>query len=123
MLMTSNTISDRRHTPRATTERRNAYRVVYPDHLGHFRPTIRLGEVELPVLDISENGIRFQRPAGGRCPTCGERLAAPVSFRDEDGHPIEGTVVRVTADSVAVQLDQGFHFRQIAVESSFLRQH
>lgn len=96
----------------APQERRLDYRLRYPEHL---RPQLKLAGSTIPVLDISEWGIRFAAEQIQQV-TCGDRVAGTVTFRRAPRQAIRGTVVRVGEHEVAAQLEHGLDFRVIAEE-------
>ena len=111
----------RRHQTRipGRSDRRRGHRVVYPDNLAQMRPLVCLDGRTFPVLDISEHGIRFERPRRS-APTEGQRLTLPVRFSPQDELSVEGTVVRTLGNIVAVHLERGFQYSVITREQIFL---
>ena len=100
-------------------ERRDDYRVCYSADQLDAGPHIELGGQVLPVLDISEHGICFERPPNHSLQP-GERLIAPVYFGHQRGCPtVEGVVVRITEQYVALRLESGFDFLLVAREHLF----
>ncbi|MDR3416071.1 MAG: PilZ domain-containing protein [Nevskia sp.] len=100
----------------STRERRLYYRVHYPSAL---RPTLKLGGGTLPVIDISERGVRFVRDQP-ILDHIGETVVATVQFRSGMTAEVEGKIVRVGERDVALELEPGISFRIIVREQRLL---
>lgn len=96
------------------------YRVVYP---ALARPRFReygLG-VEHWVIDASERGLRYLS-ARTPLPRPGTRVVGTVEFPDGGEIRIEGVVVRVIQDEIALHLDEApIPFTRIIQQQRFLR--
>ena len=99
---------------------RTHYRVVYP---ALARPRFReygLG-AEHWVIDASERGLRYIS-ARTPLPRSGTRVVGTVEFPDGSEIRIDGVVVRVVADEIAVHLDESpIPFTRIIQQQRFLR--
>lgn len=80
---------------------RSVYRIQYPERV---RPSLILRDGTVPVIDCSEDGLRYL-PAGGALPEIGTAVEGRVRF--QSGHAevaVKGTVIRCQAGEVAVHL-------------------
>jgi hypothetical protein len=80
-------------------DRRAHERVVYP--VGQ-RPTLSVGGGVYEVLDCSERGLRVARAGAALLETAVD-LQGRVRFPTGTEVPIEGAVVRVQDDAIAIQ--------------------
>lgn len=97
---------------------RSAYRIPYPFIES---PRLIVGMQVLQVVDCSERGLRFRAP-GPELPELGTRLRGRLRFPRGAEVGIEGTVVRIMDDEVALYLsDPGVPFRVILQEQIHLR--
>ena len=78
-------------------ERRGYERIEYPPN---DRPVFRLGDQDLVVLDCSERGLRYH--ASGVLPEIGAEVRGKIRFAPGTEVEVEGAVLRVQPDSVAV---------------------
>ena len=102
--------------------------MAWPHERAHFRieypirerPTFTVGKVVYPVMDASERGIRFAMP--GELPEIGTRFAGRLRFSRGEEMPLEGDVVRLHEQSVAIHLaGAGIPLKTIFDEQRFLR--
>ena len=97
---------------------RSAYRIPYPFVES---PRLIVGTQVLQVVDCSEKGLRF-RAAPQEVPEVGTRVQGRLRFPRGAEVVIDGTVVRVKDDEVALHLtDAGVPFRVILQEQIHLR--
>lgn len=81
---------------------RSLYRIEYPERE---RPQLTLLIGIVPVIDCSEDGLRYKPPAGVTLPEVGTVVEGRVRFkRHPEDIPVRGTVVRCQAGEVAVHL-------------------
>lgn len=96
---------------------RSYYRIEYPRRA---RPILELDEVEYPVVDCSENGIRFK--SGGVAFQKGDPVTGVIRFRGRGETKVAGSVVRVQEGHVALLLEEaGIPFPIILAEQRYLR--
>jgi len=69
----------------------------------------------MPVIDISEKGLRFSCLSGSRH-RVGAGITATVTFRGGQTAAIEGVILRVTLRDVALSLQRGVNFQTIVRE-------
>lgn len=83
-------------------DRRQHYRIIYPVMV---QPRLHIEGVRAParVLDCSESGLRYM-PVGGARPALGDYLRGRVHFHPRRHVEIEGEVVRVGHEDVALRL-------------------
>lgn len=101
--------------------RRRFFRIKYGDR---FRPIlearVKEGEAELEwkeykVIDISERGMRFSgEEVSGFRPK--SKIEAEITFSDGETFQIEGEVLRITGNQVAVGFSEGVPFSRIINE-------
>jgi len=100
---------------------RARYRIDYPRPA---RPTLRVGDASLEVVDCSESGLRFELVRGAEPPPPGTRVRGTVRFVSGDEVEIEGYVTRTGADGVAVRFtEKPIPFRTVLEEQKYLRSH
>ena len=85
-----------------TTERRGFERVEY---LPGERPVFLSGGGAFEVVDCAERGIRYVA-VPNRLPPVGSDIRGTIRFPDGPEVPVEGVVVRVAGDGVAVNFTQ-----------------
>jgi hypothetical protein len=93
------------------------YRVEYPIQE---RPAFVVGEIEMAVYDLSENGVRFAAHAGLPVQE-GDGLSGSIQFRGRGELHVEGTVVWVRGPVAALKLEVPIPFGTILDEQRFLR--
>ena len=83
-------------------DRRHHYRIIYPQMV---QPRFHLEGAADParVLDCSELGLRY-RPVGGARPAIGDHVRGNVHFHPRRHVEVEGEVVRVSREDVALRL-------------------
>lgn len=97
---------------------RSAYRIPYPFIES---PRLIVGTRVLQVVDCSERGLRF-RVSAQESPELGVRIQGRLRFPRGAEVTIDGTVVRITEDEVALHLTEpGVPFRVILQEQIHLR--
>lgn len=82
---------------------REFYRVRYPDAVA---PRFIEGALTHRVVDIGEGGFRYV-PADGAAPMLGSVVTGVIAFHQAEPLELEGIVVRVQADGVAVHCAKG----------------
>lgn len=85
-------------------ERRGFERIEYSPELGE-RPVFLSGGGAFEVVDCAERGLRYV-PISERLPAVGSDVRGTIRFPDGPEVPIEGVVVRVADDGVAVNFTQ-----------------
>ena len=85
-------------------ERRGFERIEYSPELGE-RPVFLSGGGTFEVVDCAERGLRYV-PISERLPAVGSDVRGTIRFPDGPEVPIEGVVVRVADDGVAVNFTQ-----------------
>ncbi len=90
------------------TERREYLRVYYPYTE---RPKLIIDEKEVDVTEISEHGIRFY---------LGSKVSATIIFHDGESLTIEGEIIRIHTNEVAVHLAKGIPYDRIIKDQEYL---
>lgn len=103
--------------PNARRESRRHYRIHYPLRL---RPRVEVQGVVAVVIDISEGGIRISHEPGLPV-SVGEAVSGSVKLRSGEAARLNGCVVCVTEDEVALSLGRGISFACIVREQRALR--
>ena len=81
---------------------RSIYRIQYPERA---RPALTLPEGVVPVVDCSEQGLRY-RSSQGTLPEVGAVIQGKVKFQSDGSEvPVRGKVVRCQAGEVAILLE------------------
>jgi PilZ domain len=102
--------------------------MAWPHERAHFRieypirerPTFTVGKAVYSVVDCSERGLRFAM--AGELPALGTRIAGRLRFSRGDELLLEGEVVRLHEQSVAILLaGAGIELRTIFDEQRYLR--
>jgi hypothetical protein len=88
----------------ARKERRGFERVEYGPETTE-RPVFLTGGIEFDVVDCAERGIRYAAMSE-RMPAIGTDVRGTIRFPDGPEVPVEGVVVRVARDGVAVNFTQ-----------------
>lgn len=96
---------------------RRHYRVAYPPRL---RPRLEFDGMKMPVIDVSEGGVRFAQHPNLQV-HLGATMSGGVVFRCGHAAKLCGHVVRVTEDDVALSLTEGVSFNVIVREQRALR--
>lgn len=97
-------------------ERRRYYRVRYPMMR---RPSVDVWGRRFDVIDVSEGGVRFQCSDPESAPA-GQPVQAVITFDDTGQAEVEGTVVRVERQRVALELTVGVPYSRIVREQLHL---
>ena len=95
---------------------RQHYRIFYPDGS---RPGLRMEGAEYPLLDLSEEGLRFSAVDSESVPV-GTSIAGNIMFRRGETVAVSGRVVRVSGGVVAAQLDRKIPLGAILEEHLWL---
>ena len=98
-------------------ERRASRRLVYPEPT---RPVLVLDGATLPVVDLSEHGLRFAAPPDGG-PDLGDDVTGVVRFQSGPELRVEGTVVRVGDGAIALRFATRLPFAALVSEERYLR--
>ena len=102
-------------------QQRQFYRVHYP---GAGRPDLIVGDQTLKVIECSESGLRYEAPTTGAAPQVGDHVRGVVRFGTRSEAEVEGVVVRVTGEDVAVSLgERRIPFATVLKEQRYLRSH
>lgn len=89
-------------------ERREYLRVRYPYTE---RPKLMIGEKEVDVTEISEHGIRF---------FLGSKISATITFHDGETLTMEGEIIRIHNNEVAVHFSKSISYDKIIKEQEYL---
>lgn len=94
------------------TERRTSYRLRYPEVRS---AVLTIGQFETQVIDVSETGIRFQRPAGLDLAP-GEPFVATLRFMSGGCKALFASILRLGTGDAAARLHNGIDFQLLAIE-------
>jgi hypothetical protein len=97
---------------------REFYRVDYPEKE---RPSLKIGEDELPVIDISEKGGKFLNNKGVKIDP-GATVGGTITFHNGEAIAVEGEVLRAFNDQVVICFTKGIPFAIIINEQRYLRE-
>jgi hypothetical protein len=97
---------------------REFYRVEYPMKV---RPLIKIGEDELPVIDISEKGGKFQSNPDVKIDP-GARVEGTITFHHGESVTVQGEVLRAFNDQVIICFTNGIPFSVILNEQRYLKE-
>lgn len=81
-----------------TAQQRKHFRIVYPFAE---QPTLVFGKEKLKVIDLSEQGVRFEKPTVSKV---GMPITATIEFSDKTKVKIVGKVIRENSDGTAIAL-------------------
>ncbi len=95
---------------------REHYRVAYPAAL---RPRFLVQGFTFEVVDISERGLRF-RLSDATEPEPGNEVEGTIRFRSGETITVQGHILRVVNQEVAVRLDSGVPLRLIMEQQRYL---
>jgi hypothetical protein len=87
---------------------RAVYRAVYPmTYPIALVPYVRLdgASVSTPVLDLSEEGLRYKLLPDEVLPETGAPIVGELRMHDEEPHPFRGHGVRAADGAVAIKLE------------------
>ncbi len=98
---------------------REFYRVEYPEQE---RPSIKIGEDELEVIDISEKGGKFLNDKGVKLDP-GTTVDGTIIFHHGEAVTVRGKVLRAFNDQVVICFTKGVPFGVILDEQRYLREH
>ena len=106
------------NTKNPNLERRQSYRVVYPQD---YHPVLLIRNSEYEILDLSETGLRFRLKENQKLP--GDLFHAQVKLHDGSTIEVLGRIVRITGEHAAMFLVvKKIPYQFILSEQSFLRQ-
>lgn len=97
-------------------QRRAFYRVVYPLTA---RPILIIRKQTFEVIDISEKGVRFSLE-GNPVVQSDENLTAVITFHDYESITLEGKILRMENNEIALLLTRGIPYKRIVKEQQFL---
>jgi hypothetical protein len=99
---------------------REFYRVTYPEKE---RPSLKIGEDELTVIDISEKGGKFLNDKDVKIDP-DATIDGTITFHNGETISVEGTVLRAFNDQVVICFTktQGIPFSVILKEQRYLRE-
>lgn len=92
--------------------RRNYFRLYYPQ--SHC-PYYRLNGRNYNVIDLSEEGMRFQNDPKSHI-SFNDALAGTLNFPDGESYLVRGTITRLTDEEVVVVLNTPVPLRKIVAE-------
>jgi hypothetical protein len=96
---------------------RQFYRLDFPPKE---RPGFVVGELVMPVVEVSEGGMRYE-PVSGHRPEIGEQVDGVVRFRQAGDVEVRGTVSRWQGSTVVVIFERpGLPYAAIMQEQRFL---
>lgn len=116
-MTTSEQLSD--STISQERQRRRYFRIVYPIAI---RPKVTSLFKTYDVLDISEEGIRLDTK-GHPSPRLDQIMKGTLCFYDGEKLPIQGTILRVTAEDAVLQLNEPIPYRTIHNQELFMIRH
>ena len=97
--------------------RREYFRVQYP---AVERPCLEMEGESHAVMDISEQGLRYQ--AGDSSPDVGREVAGIVRFSRGECVEVRGTVLRVVDGQVSCRLTTGVPFKIVIDEQRYVNE-
>lgn len=99
---------------------REFYRVEYPEQE---RPTLKIGEDELPVIDISEKGGKFLSDKDVKIDP-GAKVEGTITFHNGETITVAGEALRAFNDQVVICFTRhrGIPFSIILNEQRYLRE-
>ena len=101
-----------------STERRQAYRIVYPKD---YHPSLIIRDKEFDILDLSETGLRFKLLESVKLP--GDLFHAKVKIHDGSSIEILGRIIRIAGDQAAMfMVVKKIPYQIILSEQAYLRQ-
>jgi hypothetical protein len=87
------------------------------------RPELLVGSDSMPVVEVSERGLRFE-PAPSHASAIGDRLQGVVRFRRAGEVDITGTISRAQGSSLVLILEgRGVPYAAILEEQRYLMRH
>lgn len=103
--------------PNQSRERRQNYRIVYPENLN---PKLVIKNVEYEVLDLSEEGLRFKVKEQVKLP--GDLFHASVILHNDQNIEIIGRIIRISGSEAAMfMVVKKIPYQLILAEQAFLR--
>jgi hypothetical protein len=96
-------------------EQRAYYRVCYPCGA---RPILKIGSDCYEVVELSEEGLRFEH--GANSPEDYAKVRGIICFRDGEQQEIEGTVVRRSDNETAMMLTRGVALDRMIREQRYV---
>jgi hypothetical protein len=102
---------------KATTERRQYYRLTYPPELA---PEVVILGTTFRVMDISEKGMRFRKDFHIRLDTS-QSVRGTIIFQDLSKHEFQGYVLRVVNREAVVIFLKNLPYQRIMSEQLFLQ--
>jgi hypothetical protein len=97
------------------SEQRACYRMNYPRGA---RPILKIGSESYEVVEISEDGLRFDR--GVHPPEHHTEVQGIICFRDGEQQAIEGTVIRQDGNETVMMLNRGVPFSRMMREQRYM---
>ena len=97
-------------------QKRKFFRIEYPRDE---QPTLRLAGKKYPVLDVSEEGIRFELPLDHELED-GDRIVGTIDFCRRTNADIKGFVLRISRGSCVVSLERHLPLPLIMSEQRYL---
>jgi hypothetical protein len=98
-------------------ERRQNYRIIYPDT---YHPSLIIRNVEFDIMDLSETGLRFKLKENIKLP--GDLFHAEVKLHDNSNVEILGRIIRISGQHAAMfMVVKKIPYQIILAEQAFLR--
>lgn len=88
------------------------------------RPKLVVGKFEMVVLEVSEGGcsVEVNQVAASALGLAGIHVSGTIVFSNGDRHPMEGEVVRMTANSrISIKFIKGLTFAKMMAEDRRIR--
>lgn len=101
-----------------TSERRQGYRIVYPQG---YHPSLIIRDKQFDILDLSETGLRFKMLESVKLP--GDLFHAQVKIHDGSSIEVLGRIIRIAGDQAAMfMVVKKIPYQIILSEQAYLRQ-
>jgi hypothetical protein len=97
-------------------QKRNFFRIEYP---ANERPNLCVGDKYFSVLDVSEEGLRFELPLD-QTVKVGLRIKGSIDFCQRAKYSISGKIVRVGLNFAAIALETPLPLPLIMNEHRYL---
>lgn len=97
-------------------ERRVYYRIGHPYA---DIPKLMVWGDEYQVIDVSEEGVNFRCDEySGVKP--GQTISATITFHDNESFDLEGKIMRIQDNEIAIKLSKGIPYKKIVKEQRYL---
>ena len=97
-------------------EKRVCYRLAHPYA---DIPKLMVWGDEYQAIDVSEEGVKF------RCDEysgvkLGQTISATITFQDGESFDLEGKIMRIQDNEIAIKLSKGIPYKRIVQEQRYL---